>query len=167
MSDTLTNETERAVEAETLDTAEPADTEETSAEPRTAAEPNPADGEDIPVPPGAPRALLRSLMGPHRTRIVIAMVMISVQQAALQIGPLLVSIAIDRAIPALQRHDAGPLIALTAGYLGCAALATLLQRAFIRLSGVITATPSCSAWTSTSATPRAGSSRGPPATWTR
>jgi ATP-binding cassette subfamily B protein len=137
MSDTLTNETERDVEAETLDTAEPADTEETSAEPRTAAEPNPADGEDIPVPPGAPRALLRSLMGPHRTRIVIAMVMISVQQAALQIGPLLVSIAIDRAIPALQRHDAGPLIALTAGYLGCAALATLLQRAFIRLSGVI------------------------------
>ena len=141
MSDTLTNvqstETERDVEAETLDTAKPVDTEETTTEPVTPAEPLPADGEDIPVPPGAPRALLRSLMGPHRTRIIIAMVMISVQQAALQVGPLLVSVAIDRAIPALRNHDAGPLIALTAGYLGCAALATFLQRAFIRLSGVI------------------------------
>ncbi|QMU74221.1 ABC transporter ATP-binding protein [Streptacidiphilus sp. P02-A3a] len=77
-------------------------------------------------------------MGPHRTRIIIAMVMICVQQAALQVGPLLVSVAIDRAIPALHDHnDAGPLIALTSAYLGCAALATLLQRAFIRLSGLI------------------------------
>ncbi|MEY9966269.1 ATP-binding cassette subfamily B protein [Streptacidiphilus sp. MAP12-16] len=95
------------------------------------------DAEDIPVPPGAPRALLRSLMGPHRGRIVLAMVMIVVQQAALQVGPLLVSLAIDRGIPALRANDAGPLIAVTVGYLACATLATLLQRAFIRLSGVI------------------------------
>ncbi|MFC1429939.1 ABC transporter ATP-binding protein [Streptacidiphilus sp. N1-3] len=95
------------------------------------------EGEDIPVPPGAPRALLRSLMGPHRRRIVLAILMIVLQQAALQVGPLLVSIAIDRGIPALRDHDAGPLIAITAGYLGCAAVATLLQRAFIRLSGLI------------------------------
>lgn len=96
-----------------------------------------AEGEDIPVPPGAPRALLRSLMGPHKARIAVAMLMIVVQQAALQVGPLLVSVAIDRGIPALRNNDAGPLIAVTAGYLGCAALATLLQRAFIRLSGLI------------------------------
>ncbi|MEY9935825.1 ABC transporter ATP-binding protein [Streptacidiphilus sp. MAP5-3] len=95
------------------------------------------DGEDIPVPPGAPRALLRSLLGPHKARVVLAMVMITVQQGALQVGPLLVSYAIDRGIPALQHHDAGPLIAVTAGYLGCAAVATLLQRSFIRLSGVL------------------------------
>jgi ATP-binding cassette, subfamily B, bacterial len=97
----------------------------------------PPEGEDIPVPPGAPAALLRSLMGPHRRRIVLAMLMITVQQAALQVGPLLVSIAIDRGIPALRHHDAGPLVAITAAYLGCAAVATLLQRAFIRISGLI------------------------------
>ncbi|MBF9067417.1 ABC transporter ATP-binding protein [Streptacidiphilus fuscans] len=95
------------------------------------------DGEDIPVPPGAPRALLRSLLGPHKARVVLAMLMITVQQGALQVGPLLVSYAIDRGIPALQHHDAGPLVAVTAGYLGCAAVATLLQRSFIRLSGVL------------------------------
>jgi ATP-binding cassette subfamily B protein len=95
------------------------------------------DGEDIPVPPGAPRALLRSLLAPHKARVALAMVMITLQQAALQVGPLLVSYAIDRAIPALRDHDAGPLVAVAAGYLGCAALATLLQRSFIRLSGVI------------------------------
>ena len=101
------------------------------------AEPLPVEGEDIPVPPGAPRALLRSLMGPHRARIAAAILMIVLQQAALQVGPLLVSVAIDRGIPALRDHDAGPLVAITVGYLSCAALATLLQRAFIRLSGLI------------------------------
>ncbi|MFC1420215.1 ABC transporter ATP-binding protein [Streptacidiphilus cavernicola] len=112
-----------------------------AAAPQGLPEPQPAEvtaeGEDIPVPPGAPRALLRSLMGPHRRRILVAMLMITVQQAALQVGPLLVSIAIDRAIPALRDHDAGPLVAITAAYLGCAAVATLLQRSFIRLSGLI------------------------------
>ncbi|MFF4649896.1 ABC transporter ATP-binding protein [Streptomyces sp. NPDC001380] len=95
------------------------------------------EDEDIPVPPGAPRALLRSLMGPHRRRIAVAMLLILVQQAALQAGPLLVSVAIDRAIPALRRSESGPLVAVTAAYLGCALLGTLLQRAFIRLSGRI------------------------------
>ncbi|MFC5907680.1 ABC transporter ATP-binding protein [Streptacidiphilus monticola] len=99
---------------------------------------SPADSDDIPVPPGAPRALLGSLLAPHKRRVLLAMVLIVVQQAALQVGPLLVSVAIDRAIPALRDHrDWGPLVAVTAGYLGCAALATLLQRSFIRLSGLI------------------------------
>ena len=108
-----------------------------AADPAPLTEALPPEGEDIPVPPGAPAALLRSLMGPHRRRIVLAMLMIAVQQAALQVGPLLVSIAIDRGIPALRDHDAGPLIAITAAYLGCAAVATLLQRSFIRISGLI------------------------------
>ena len=137
LTDRRSNALEAAVEAETLDEA--ALVEERLPDP---AEPPvepvaTAEGEDIPVPAGAPRALLRSLMGPHRKRIVLAVLMIVLQQAALQVGPLLVSIAIDRGIPALRDHDAGPLIAVTAGYLGCAAVATLLQRAFIRLSGLI------------------------------
>ncbi|GAA1975165.1 ABC transporter ATP-binding protein [Kitasatospora viridis] len=93
--------------------------------------------EEIPVPPGAPRRLLRSLLAPHRRRVVLAAVLILVQQAALQSGPLLVSVAIDQGIPALRRHSSGPLVAVTAAYLGCALLSTLLQRAFIRLSGLL------------------------------
>ncbi|MFJ8626664.1 ABC transporter ATP-binding protein [Kitasatospora sp. NPDC093550] len=96
--------------------------------------PPPADEEDIPVPPGAPRALLRSLLGPHRARIAVAMLVILVQQAALQSGPLLVAIAMDRAIPALRAHDSGPLIAVIAAYLCCALLSPVLQWAFIKIS---------------------------------
>ncbi|MER7668641.1 ABC transporter ATP-binding protein [Kitasatospora sp. NPDC096128] len=96
--------------------------------------PPPADEEDIPVPPGAPRALLRSLLGPHRARIAVAMVVILVQQAALQSGPLLVAVAMDRGIPALRAHDSGPLVAVVAGYLCCALLSPVLQWAFIKIS---------------------------------
>ncbi|MFF4813571.1 ABC transporter ATP-binding protein [Kitasatospora sp. NPDC001309] len=94
----------------------------------------PADEEDIPVPPGAPRALLRSLLAPHRARITVAMVVILVQQAALQSGPLLVAVAMDRGIPALRAHDSGPLVAVVAGYLFCALLSPLLQWVFIKIS---------------------------------
>ncbi|MFE6054975.1 ABC transporter ATP-binding protein [Kitasatospora sp. NPDC056446] len=96
--------------------------------------PPPADEEDIPVPPGAPRELLRSLLGPHRARIAVAMVVILVQQAALQSGPLLVAVAMDRGIPALRAHDSGPLIAVVAGYLFCALLSPVLQWVFIKVS---------------------------------
>ncbi|MFI9156875.1 ABC transporter ATP-binding protein [Kitasatospora aureofaciens] len=111
-------------------TAEPAEAEPVEEEPP----PPPADDEDIPVPPGAPRALLRSLLGPHRARIAVAMVVILVQQAALQSGPLLVAVAMDRGIPALRAHDSGPLVAVVAGYLFCALLSPLLQWAFIKIS---------------------------------
>ncbi|MFE4518994.1 ABC transporter ATP-binding protein [Kitasatospora sp. NPDC056783] len=94
----------------------------------------PADEEDIPVPPGAPGALLRSLLGPHRARIAAAMLVILVQQAALQSGPLLVAVAMDRGIPALREHDSGPLIAVIAAYLFCALFGPVLQWAFIKIS---------------------------------
>ncbi|MFB7946861.1 ABC transporter ATP-binding protein [Kitasatospora phosalacinea] len=96
-----------------------------------------ADDQDIPVPPGAPRALLGSLLAPYRRRIVVAVLTVLLQQAALQAGPLLVAVAIDRGVPALRDHDAGPLVAVTAAYLGCALLATVLQRAFIRFAARI------------------------------
>ncbi|MEV7022117.1 ABC transporter ATP-binding protein [Kitasatospora sp. NPDC093558] len=96
--------------------------------------PPPGDEEDIPVPPGAPRALLRALLGPHRARITVAMLVILVQQAALQSGPLLVAVAMDRGIPALREHDAGPLIAVIAAYLCFALLSPLLQWVFIKIS---------------------------------
>ncbi|GJF33257.1 ABC transporter [Kitasatospora sp. NE20-6] len=99
--------------------------------------PQPADDEDIPVPAGAARRLLGELLGPHRGRIALAMLLILVQQAALQSGPLLVAVAMDRGIPALRDHDSGPLVAVTAAYLVCAVLSTVLQRAFIRFSARI------------------------------
>ena len=123
-------------------TAEP-DTAGSDTDPTTApeAEPGellpPGDDEDIPVPPGAARTLLTSLLGPHRARIIVAMLVILVQQAALQAGPLLIAVTMDRAIPALRDHDSGPLVAVIAAYLGCAAVSTVLQRAFIRLSARI------------------------------
>lgn len=104
------------------------------AEPLEEELPPPAeDEEDIPVPPGAAKALLRSLLAPHRGRIVVAMLAILVQQAVLQSGPLLVAVAMDRGIPALREHDAGPLIAVIAAYLVCALLSPLLQWAFVRI----------------------------------
>ncbi|MFD7904116.1 ABC transporter ATP-binding protein [Kitasatospora sp. NPDC059747] len=111
---------------------EPADPAGPAAEEELA--PPPDDEEDIPVPPGAPRALLRSLLGPHRARITVAMVVILVQQAALQSGPLLVAVAMDRGIPALRGNDAGPLIAVIAAYLCFALLSPLLQWVFIKIS---------------------------------
>ncbi|MFJ9697611.1 ABC transporter ATP-binding protein [Kitasatospora sp. NPDC101183] len=101
------------------------------------APPPPEDEEDIPVPPGAAGELLRSLLGPHRGRIAVAMTAILVQQAALQSGPLLVAVAMDRGIPALREHDAGPLIAVIAAYLGCALLSPLLQWAFVKIGARI------------------------------
>ncbi|MFJ4187786.1 ABC transporter ATP-binding protein [Kitasatospora sp. NPDC089509] len=114
-------------------TAEPAKAE--AAEPaEEELPPSPTDEEDIPVPPGAPRALLRSLLGPHRARIAVAMGVILVQQAALQSGPLLVAVAMDRGIPALRAHDSGPLVAVVAAYLFCALLSPVLQWAFTKIS---------------------------------
>ncbi|MDH6128032.1 ABC transporter ATP-binding protein [Kitasatospora sp. GP82] len=121
-----------------VEPAKPAEPDEPAKSPAEADElPSPGEDEDIPVPPGAARALLRELLGPHRRRIAFAMLVVLVQQAALQSGPLLVAFAMDRGIPALRDHDSGPLIAVVAAYLGCGALSTVLQRMFIRLSGRI------------------------------
>ncbi|GAA2751814.1 ABC transporter ATP-binding protein [Kitasatospora cinereorecta] len=121
----------------TVQPATPAEDELPPPEADTQAALAAAEDEDIPVPPGAARALLGQLLGPHRRRITVAVLLILIQQAAMQSGPLLVAVAMDRGIPALRDHDSGPLIAVTAAYLGCALVATLLQRAFIRLSGRI------------------------------
>ncbi|WP_431950631.1 ABC transporter ATP-binding protein [Actinacidiphila sp. bgisy167] len=93
------------------------------------------DRDRLPAPEGASRALLRELIGPHRRRVWLAAVILLLQQAAVQAGPLIVAVAIDRAIPALRRDDNGPLIAVAVGYIGCAVAGGLLQRSFIRQAG--------------------------------
>ncbi|WP_336319094.1 ABC transporter ATP-binding protein [Streptomyces lavendofoliae] len=92
------------------------------------------DRDDLPVAEGATGRLLRSLLAPRRGRVALAALLLLLQQAAVQAGPLLVAYAIDRAVPALRGGDHGPLVAVAAGYGVCAAGAGLFQYAFIRAS---------------------------------
>ncbi|WP_328536585.1 ABC transporter ATP-binding protein [Streptomyces sp. NBC_00344] len=92
------------------------------------------DQDRLPAPPGATGALLRSLIAPHRTLAIVAAVLMLVQQAAVQAGPLLVAYAIDRGVPAFRDHDNGPLIAIGVGYLGSALLSGALQFSFVQIS---------------------------------
>ncbi|MFF7678178.1 ABC transporter ATP-binding protein [Actinacidiphila glaucinigra] len=108
-----------------------------SGEARADREDDAFDQDRLPAPEGASRALLRELVGPHRRRVWLAAVLLLLQQAAVQAGPLIVAVAIDRAIPALRRDDHGPLIAVAVGYIGCAVAGGLLQRTFIRQAGRI------------------------------
>ncbi|MEU6813647.1 ABC transporter ATP-binding protein [Streptomyces sp. NPDC046860] len=95
---------------------------------------DPFDRDVLPTPPGATSALLRSLLAPRRARVALAVLLLLLQQAAAQTGPLLVAYAIDTAVPAVRRHDHGPLLAVAAGYAVCALASGGLQFAFIRAS---------------------------------
>ncbi|MER5908212.1 ABC transporter ATP-binding protein [Streptomyces mirabilis] len=95
---------------------------------------DPFDRDALPTPPGATAALLRSLLAPLKARVVVTMVLLLLQQAAIQAGPLIVAYAIDRAVPAFRAHDHGPLIAVGVGYLLCALAAGGLQYAFTQAS---------------------------------
>ncbi|MFE1442452.1 ABC transporter ATP-binding protein [Streptomyces sp. NPDC058739] len=92
---------------------------------------DPFDNDTLPTPPGAVGALLRSLLAPMRARVALTTLVLLLQQAAVQAGPLLVAYAIDRAVPAFREDDLGPLWAVAAGYLLSALAAGALQYAFI------------------------------------
>ncbi len=89
------------------------------------------DRDVLPVPQGARWALLRSLLAPLRARVTVTTVLLLLQQAVVQVGPLLVAYAIDRGAPAARQHDYGPLIALGSAYTLCALASGALQYAFI------------------------------------
>ncbi|MGW0916016.1 ABC transporter ATP-binding protein [Streptomyces sp. NPDC002784] len=92
---------------------------------------DPFDRDVLPTPPGATGALLRSLLTPMKARVALTTLLLLVQQAAVQAGPLLVAYALDRAVPAFRQGDHGPLIAVAAGYLLCAATSGALQYGFV------------------------------------
>jgi ATP-binding cassette subfamily B protein len=92
------------------------------------------DHDRLPAPPGATALLLRSLLAPMKARVTVTTLLLLLQQAAVQAGPLLVAYAIDHAVPAFRDHDHGPLIAVGAGYLLCALASGGLQYAFILAS---------------------------------
>ncbi|MFC8363859.1 ABC transporter ATP-binding protein [Streptomyces griseorubiginosus] len=115
----------------------------TSAPTTTDEEPRPAgqeradaafDEDRLPAPPRATSLLLRSLLAPMKARVTVTTLLLLLQQAAVQAGPLIVAYAIDRAVPAFRDHDHGPLIAVGAGYLLCALASGALQYAFILAS---------------------------------
>ncbi|MFE6332790.1 ABC transporter ATP-binding protein [Streptomyces sp. NPDC057798] len=89
------------------------------------------DRDVLPTPPGATGALLRSLLTPMKARVALTTLLLLVQQAAVQAGPLLVAYALDRAVPAFRGGDHGPLIAVAVGYLLCATVSGALQYAFV------------------------------------
>ncbi|MET8577835.1 ABC transporter ATP-binding protein [Streptomyces sp. NPDC005012] len=107
---------------------------------RPGAEPAETDGRDafdrdvLPAPRGATLALLRSLLAPLRARVALAAVLLLLQQAAVQAGPLLVAYAIDTAVPAFRAADHGPLLAVAVGYLLAATAGGVLEYAFITSS---------------------------------
>ncbi|MFG3274660.1 ABC transporter ATP-binding protein [Streptomyces luteogriseus] len=92
---------------------------------------DPFDRDVLPTPPGATGSLLRSLLAPLKARVAVTTLLLLLQQAVVQAGPLLVAYAIDRAVPAFRAQDHGPLIAVGAGYLACALAAGGLQFAFV------------------------------------
>ncbi|WP_425608582.1 ABC transporter ATP-binding protein [Streptomyces albipurpureus] len=96
---------------------------------------DPFDQDDLPTENGATGRLLRSLLAPHRPRVLCVALILLFQQAAIQAGPLLVAYAIDRGVPAFREHDYGPLIAVAAGYAVASLGAGLLQYLFIMVSG--------------------------------
>ncbi|WP_406133267.1 ABC transporter ATP-binding protein [Streptomyces zaomyceticus] len=93
---------------------------------------DPFDRDDLPAPPGATGALLRSLLAGHRARVAMAALVLLVKEGAVQAGPLLVAYAIDRGVPAFRAGDHGPVVAVALGYLLCASLSGLLQYVFVR-----------------------------------
>ncbi|MFI1810548.1 ABC transporter ATP-binding protein [Streptomyces sp. NPDC020422] len=95
---------------------------------------DPFDQDDLPTARGATGRLLRDLLRAHRLRVTLAALVLLVQQAALQAGPLLVAYAIDRGVPAFRAGDHGPVLAVAVGYLVCAAAGALLQYAFVRVA---------------------------------
>ncbi|WP_063728078.1 ABC transporter ATP-binding protein [Streptomyces sp. RTd22] len=121
----------------TAEEERPADKAHTAEEERPAGGDDPFDHDVLPAPKGASLSLLRSLLAPRRARVCVAAVLLLLQQAAVQAGPLLVAFAIDRAVPAFRDGDHGPLVAVGAGYLGCALASGALQFAFIRASARI------------------------------
>ncbi|MCS0604164.1 ABC transporter ATP-binding protein/permease [Streptomyces sp. LP11] len=100
----------------------------------TTGDDDPFDRDVLPTPPGATAALLRSLLAPMKPRVALTVLLLLLQQAAVQTGPLLVAYAIDRAVPAFREDRHGPLVAVGVGYLLCALASGVLQFAFIQVS---------------------------------
>jgi ATP-binding cassette subfamily B protein len=85
------------------------------------------------------RALLASLLRPHRRLILFALALLLVQNSAGMAGPYLVKLGIDRGIPPLSgpAHDARILLGVGIAFALATTAEFLTKRAFLVLSGRI------------------------------
>ena len=83
------------------------------------------------------RRLLGELVRPHRRELIFCTGMVLVQTVFNMAGPYLVSIGIDRGIPALRRGDWGPITAIFVGMVISAILASGLRAIFLNKVGRI------------------------------
>jgi ABC-type multidrug transport system fused ATPase/permease subunit len=82
------------------------------------------------------RALLGSLLRPHRRAVIVMLVLLLLQSGAEMTGPYLVMIGIDSGIPALRDHHDGRVMAWVAvAFAVSVAVAYVAKRGFLVLSG--------------------------------
>jgi ATP-binding cassette subfamily B protein len=86
---------------------------------------------------GGSRKLVRELARPHRRRLLLAALVIGLDQAVSVAGPLLIAYGIDTAVPALMAGDRRPLLLAVGLYLFTAAASALTRLVFVRMSGRI------------------------------
>ena len=79
------------------------------------------------------RRLLTGLIRPVRATLALAAVAVVVSELAYLAGPLLVAYGIDTAVPALTRHDSGPLTFTVLSYLAAAGVNAVGKAAFVKL----------------------------------
>jgi ABC-type multidrug transport system fused ATPase/permease subunit len=87
----------------------------------------------------ASHRLLRSLLRPHRTPLIAAVVLLLIQNAAGMAGPYLVKLGIDRGIPPLTQHPGSPrvLIGVAVAFGVATVIEYLTKRGFLAISGRI------------------------------
>ncbi|MGI8870154.1 MAG: ABC transporter ATP-binding protein, partial [Mycobacteriales bacterium] len=86
---------------------------------------------------GRSRRLLGSLLKPHRRSLIIAVVLMLIDNFVSLAGPALVSIGIDRGIPGVRRGDYTPLILVVVGMIVAALADAVLRYFFLMRAGRI------------------------------
>ncbi len=80
------------------------------------------------------RRLLRSLLRPHRRRLILLLALVIVEQGSFMLGPLLVAYGIDSAVPGLIRGDGWPLSLAVGGYLAAGLVNAGAKAGFVRVT---------------------------------
>ena len=81
------------------------------------------------------RTLVGQLVAPHRRAVVLAAVLLVLENVVMLAGPLLVAVAIDVGVPAAIEGDLAPLAWSIAGFAAAGLAGAGLRAAFLVLSG--------------------------------
>jgi ATP-binding cassette subfamily B protein len=83
------------------------------------------------------KKLLFSLIFPVRGRLVISLLIVILSQALRVMGPALIALSIDWALPAIMKDDTTPLFLVVGGYLFAAAATAALISWFLRFAAKV------------------------------